>query len=58
VKDEIYVMPIPLMLNNLKDRIRTATAKIDGLLLQNVWQEVKYRFDVCRVPNGAYNELS
>jgi hypothetical protein len=58
VKDEVYVPPMPITLNNLKDRIRIATAKTDQPLLQNIWHEVGYRLDVCRATNGAHIELS
>jgi hypothetical protein len=58
VKDEVYVPPVPITLNNLKDRIRTAIAKIDQPLLQNVWHEVDYRLDVSRATNGAHIELA
>jgi hypothetical protein len=29
MKDEVYILPMPITLNNLKTRIRTAIAKID-----------------------------
>jgi hypothetical protein len=58
VKDEGYVLPMPITLNNLKDRIRTVIAKTDQPLLPNVWHEVKYRLDVCRATNGAHTELA
>jgi hypothetical protein len=58
VKDEVYVPPMLITLNNLRDQIRTAIAKIDEPLLQNVWHKVAYRLDVCRATNGAYIELS
>jgi hypothetical protein len=58
VKDEVYDPPVPITLNDLKARIRTAIAKIDKPLLQNVWQEVEYRLDVCRATSGAYIELA
>jgi len=29
VKDEVYVPPMPITLNSLKDRKRTAIAKLD-----------------------------
>jgi hypothetical protein len=58
VKDEVYVPPVPITLNNLKDRIRTATAKGDVPVMQNVWHEVEYRLDVCRATYGALTELS
>jgi len=57
VKDEVYIPPLSVTLNNLKDRIRTAIAKIDQPLLQNVWQEVEYRLDVCRATNRAYGTV-
>jgi hypothetical protein len=53
VKDEVYVPPVPVTLNNLKDRTRKATAKSNQPLKQNVWHEVEYRLDVCRARNGA-----
>jgi hypothetical protein len=58
VKSEVYVLPVPVTLNNLKDRIRTAIAKTDQPLLQNVWNKVEYRLDVCRATYGAHIELS
>jgi hypothetical protein len=58
VKDDVYVPPMPITLNNLKDRIRTAIAKIYQPLLQNVWHEVECRLDVCRATNGAHTELA
>jgi hypothetical protein len=58
VKDEVYVPPMPMTLNKLKDRTRTAVAKIDQPLLQNVWPKVEYRLDMCRATNGTYIELS
>jgi hypothetical protein len=58
MKDEVYVLPMPVTLNNLNDRIRTAIAKIDKPLMQNVWHEVEYRPDVCRATSGANIELS
>jgi len=59
VKDETYVLPIAITLNNVKDRIRTAV----GLLLQNadIWYVVEYRLDVCMatmVTNGAHSILA
>jgi hypothetical protein len=41
VKDELYVPPMLITQNNLKDRILEAIAKIDLSLLQNVWQDVE-----------------
>jgi hypothetical protein len=57
VKDDVYVPPMPITLNNLKDRLRRATAKTDQHLLQNVWHEGEYRPVVCRATDGAHIEL-
>jgi hypothetical protein len=40
MKDEVYIPPMPITMNNLKDQIQTATANTDQPLLQNVWHEV------------------
>jgi hypothetical protein len=58
VKDEVYVPLMPITLNHLKDRTRTAITKIDQPLLQNVLHEVAYRLDVCRATHGARIELA
>jgi hypothetical protein len=38
--------------------MRTAPAKPDQPLLQNVWQEIEYRLVVCRAANGTHNEFA
>jgi hypothetical protein len=55
VKDELYVPPVPVTLNNFKDRIRTEIAKIDQPLLENIWHEVEYRLDGRRATNGVFS---
>jgi hypothetical protein len=56
LKDEVYILPVTITLNNLKDCIHTATVKTDQPLLQNVWHKVKYHLDVCRTTNAAHTE--
>jgi hypothetical protein len=57
VKDNVYVPPLQKTLHELKTRIREACANTDQEILQNVWQEVEYRFDVVRATHGAHIEL-
>jgi len=38
-------------MKKLKDRKRTAIAKIDQPFLQIIWHEVQYGLDVCRATN-------
>jgi len=40
----------------LKVRIRTAIETITADMLQRVWNELDYRFDVCRITKGAHIE--
>jgi hypothetical protein len=41
---------------NLKARIIAAVKNIDVPVLTRVWQELKYRIDMCRVTLGAHIE--
>jgi hypothetical protein len=43
-------------LNNLKQRITTATTGADKDMLMRVWRKFDYRVDICRVTKGAYIE--
>jgi hypothetical protein len=56
VKDRVFVPPVPVTLDDLKQRITTATAGADEDMLTRVWQEFDYRVDICRVPKGAHIE--
>ena len=40
----------------LKVRIRTAIETITADMLQTVWNELRYRVDVCRITKGAHIE--
>jgi hypothetical protein len=43
-------------LADLKAQIIAAVKNIDAPMLKRVWQELKYRIDVCRVTRGAHIE--
>jgi hypothetical protein len=47
---------MPRDLPQLRQRFVEAVAAIDRQMLQRVWQELDYRFDVCRVTNGGHIE--
>jgi hypothetical protein len=40
----------------LQARINVAVMNIDALMLTRVWQELKYRIDVCRVTRDVHIE--
>ncbi|PNF29687.1 hypothetical protein B7P43_G13065 [Cryptotermes secundus] len=52
IKDRVYVP----QLVELKERIDATVMTTDRMKLQNVWNELDYRLDVCRVTQGAYIE--
>jgi hypothetical protein len=56
VKDKIFVPPVPVTVDDLKQPITTATAGVDEDMLTRVGQEFDYRVDICRVTKGAYIE--
>ncbi|PNF20161.1 hypothetical protein B7P43_G00613 [Cryptotermes secundus] len=56
IKDRVYVPPLPRTLVELRERIDAAVMTIDRMMLQNVWNELDYRLDVCRVTQGAHIE--
>jgi hypothetical protein len=41
----------------MKQPIREAAASVTPDVLGQVWQEMEYRFDVCRANNRAHIEL-
>ena len=56
MKDSVHVPPLPMSLNELRDRITHALQTITADMLHRVWYEFDNRVDVCRVTQGAYNE--
>ncbi|KAJ4434378.1 hypothetical protein ANN_22938 [Periplaneta americana] len=56
IKQQVYQPPLPPTIEDLRVRITEAIALVDGPMLQRVWQEIYYRFDVCRVTQGAHIE--
>jgi hypothetical protein len=46
IKDKVFVRPVPVTLDDLKQRITTATAGVDEDRLTRVWQEFDYRVDM------------
>ena len=56
IKDRVFVPPLPVSLNKLKQRITTAVASVDEDMLRSVWTELDYRIDICRVTKGSHIE--
>ena len=45
VEDRVFVPPLPVSLNELKQHITTAAASVDEDMLRFVWTELDYRID-------------
>jgi hypothetical protein len=57
VKEQVFVPPLPLDIDEFKLRITAAIKIIHKNMLERVQDELDYRVDICRVMNGAYIEL-
>jgi hypothetical protein len=56
IKDAVYVPLLATTLPELAGRIRDAVATAILDLLNNVWTEIEYRYDICRATHGALTE--
>ena len=56
IKDRVFVPPLPVSLNELKQRITTVVVSVDEDMLRPVWTESDYRIDICRVTKGSHIE--
>ena len=56
VEDRVFVPPLPVSLNELKQCITTAVASVDEDMLRSVWTELDYLFDICHVTKGSHIE--
>jgi hypothetical protein len=53
---EVFVPPVPVTLDDLKQRITIATAGVDEDMLTRVWQEFNYHINICCVTKSAHIE--
>lgn len=56
VKDAVYVPPLPMNLNELRNRLTAAVNSVTQDILQRVWDEFSYRLDVVRAAGGGHVE--
>jgi hypothetical protein len=55
-QDSVYVSPVPMPIQELRDRITHALQAITEDMLHRVRDEFDYRVDVCHVTQGAHIE--
>jgi hypothetical protein len=53
MKDNVYIPPMPVDLQELRDRIVNAIALVHVTFLGKLWVELEYRLDVCHITRGS-----
>jgi len=56
IKDRVFVPPLPVGLNEMKQGITTAAASVDEDVFRSVWAELDYRIDICRLTKKSHIE--
>jgi hypothetical protein len=55
-KNLVFVPPLPANVAELRTRITAAVAAVTPGMLRTVWQDVDYRWDICRITSGSHIE--
>ncbi|GFG40765.1 hypothetical protein Cfor_06043, partial [Coptotermes formosanus] len=53
VKDIVYVFPLLIYVKGLMIRISQAMMRVHGEVLDRIWAEFEYRWDICHVKKEA-----
>jgi hypothetical protein len=56
VKDNVYIPPTPVDLQELHDEIVNTIALVDVTFLDKEWDKLEYHLDVCRITRGSHIE--
>ena len=56
VKGKVFVPPLPASLEDLRTRITETVATIDADVSRRIWDEITYRWDICRLTRGNHIE--
>jgi hypothetical protein len=56
IKDRVFVPPLPANVAELRTRITVAVAEVTPEMLRSAWQDIDYRWDVCRITIGSHIE--
>jgi hypothetical protein len=56
VKDNEYILPMPVDLQKLYDRIVNTIGLVDVTFLDKLWDKLEYRLDVCRLTRVSHIE--
>jgi hypothetical protein len=53
MKDNVYIQPMPVDLQELRDKIVNAIALVHVTFLSKLWVKLECRLDVCRITRGS-----
>jgi hypothetical protein len=56
VKDNVYIPPMPVELQEIRHRIVNSIAVLDANFLDKLWDQLEYHLDVCRITRGSHIE--
>jgi len=54
VKDNVYIPPMPVDLQELRDRIVNTIALVDVTFLNKLYKKLEYCRNVCRITRGSH----
>jgi hypothetical protein len=54
IKDRMFIRPLPANVVELRTRIIVTVAEVTPEMLSSVWQEIDYRWDVCRIDSESH----
>jgi hypothetical protein len=54
VKDRVLVPPLPANFAELRTRITASIAEVTPEMICSVWQDIDYRWGICRIANGSH----
>jgi hypothetical protein len=57
VKDNVYIPPMPVDLQEIRDSIKTI-ALVGVTFFDKLWDKLEYRLDVCRITRDSHIEHS
>jgi hypothetical protein len=56
VRDNVYIPPMPVDVQEFRDRIVNYIALVDVSSLNKLWDELQYRLDFCRITRSSHIE--
>jgi hypothetical protein len=53
MKGTVCIPPMPVDLQEIRDRVVNTIALVDANFLDKLWDKLEYRLDVCRIIGGS-----